>query len=98
MRISYWSSDVCSSDLSASRRRAQDKARRSPPSGGRGRKRQHEVDDVGFVAQLELLGVAEVVAVDLVGERAVAGDGDRREVGAVVGPARAPQVAARAER
>src|SRR3546814_20072381 len=42
--------------LSASRRRAQDKARRSPPSGGRGRKRQHEVDEVGFGAQLERPG------------------------------------------
>ena len=33
----------------------------------------HEVEDLGLVADLEVLGVAEVVAVDLVRERAVAG-------------------------
>ena len=38
--------------------------------------RQDEVEDVGFVAELEALGVAEVVAVDLVGERAVPLDRD----------------------
>ena len=42
--------------------------------GGHG---QDEVEDVGLVAELEALGLAEVVAVDLVRERAVAGDRER---------------------
>ena len=50
----------------------------------RERRGQDEVEDGGVVAEHQLLGVAEVVAVDLVGERAVADDRERVEVGAVV--------------
>jgi len=49
--------------------------------------RDDEVEGVGLVAQLEAVGVAQVVAVDLVGEGAVALDGDGGDVGPVVDPA-----------
>ena len=50
--------------------------------------RREEVEAVGLVAEVEALGLAQEVAVDLVGERAVAGDGELVDVGAVVDPAR----------
>ena len=43
-----------------------------------------EAEDLGVVAEDEALGVAEVVAVHLVRERLVAGDGHLGDVGAVV--------------
>src|SRR5207245_3759895 len=53
---------------------------------------------VGRVAKLELLGLAQVIAVDLVGERTVPAHGEGRQIRAVVDLAVATQPAARAER
>ena len=67
------------------------------------RQRTHQADRVGPVLELQSWGLAEVVAVELVGERRGAGDGQRAQVGAQVevlarlDPAAAQRAAERAE-
>src|SRR5918995_3362485 len=72
---------------------------RPPPGGTRQSPlRQDQVEHFGFVAELEHVGVAQVVAVDLIGDRAVGAHGERGQVGAVDDPAAAPQRLAVAQR
>ena len=66
---------------------------RTPVSAG-----HDQVEHVGLVAQLERLGLAQVVAVDLVRERSVALDGRSGDTGFVGHVAAAAQAPPRAER
>src|SRR4051795_6150627 len=66
---------------------------RAAGSGG-----EDEVEDVRFVAELEVLDVTEVVTVHLVGERPVALDDEAGEIGADVELLALSDVAAEPER
>src|SRR3546814_15758358 len=79
MRISYWSSDVCSSDLHAHRQSGQGEAKIDPRRGGAGTGRHHDVVGHWDLAEADGLRRSEerrvgkecVSSVDLGGRRII---------------------------